>query len=102
MIQQILTALSIQGSSSNAHYFRTSDGHEIDLLLDIDDELWAMEIKLTSSPSPSDMDRLDRAADMAGASRRFLISQTSRPSGDSMRASCHLEDFLERLVKGAV
>lgn len=56
-----------------------------------------MEIKLTSSPSPEDMARLDTAADMITASRRFLVSQTKRSSGDAIRASCDVMGLIARL-----
>ena len=43
--------------------------HELDLVLDFGNELWAIEVKLTSSPTSEDMARLDKAADMIKASR---------------------------------
>jgi hypothetical protein len=43
------------------------------------------------------MARLDKVADMIEASRRFLVSQTHRSSGDRHRVSCNLPAFLEHL-----
>jgi len=40
---------------------------------------------------------LDRTADLIGASRRFLVSQVGKSSGDLERASCNLPGFVERL-----
>jgi len=97
VIEQALGELSSRGQSFNAYYFRTSDQHELDLVLDFGKELWAVEVKLSSSPTPADMRRLDKAADMIGASRRFLVSQTSRSSGDQHRVSCNLTSFLRHL-----
>ncbi len=97
VIEQALGELLAQGRSFNAYYFRTSDQYELDLVLDFGKELWAVEIKLTSSPGPDDMARLDKAADMVKASRRFLISQTGRSSGDDRRRSCNLPSFLDHL-----
>jgi predicted AAA+ superfamily ATPase len=97
VIEQILGELSCRGRSFNATYFRTSDQHELDLLIEIDGELWAIEVKLTSSPSPSDMIRLNATADMVGAKRRFLITRTAKPAGDMLRASCNLQSFIEVL-----
>jgi len=54
-------------------------------------------VKLTSSPAPENMARLDKAADMIKASRRFLVSQTRRSSGDERRVSCNLPAFLDHL-----
>lgn len=97
VIEQALGELSSVGRNFSAYYFRTSDQHELDLVLDFGKELWAMEVKLTSSPNPEDMARLDKTADIIKASRRFLVSQTSRSSGDGHRFSCNLPTFLDHL-----
>ena len=99
VIEQVIGELTSGGQPFSPYYFRTSDQHELDLVLDLSGELWAVEVKLTASPGPADLSRLDKAADMVGASRRFLISQTSRPAGDERRASLDLPSFLERLGK---
>ncbi len=97
VIEQAIGELSSRGRNFEAYYFRTSDQYEADLVLDLGTEQWAIEVKLTSSPGPADMSRLDKTADMIGASRRFLVSQVSRSTGDEERASCNLAGLLERL-----
>ncbi len=97
VIEQILGELSSRGRNVDPYYFRTSDGHELDLVLDFGTERWAIEVKLTASPSPSDLNHLDKVADMIGASRRFLVSQTKRSAGNDKRASCNLPGLLKRL-----
>jgi predicted AAA+ superfamily ATPase len=97
VIEETLGELSARGRAFGAYYFRTGDQNEVDLLLDFGKEMWAIEVKLTSSPSLEDMARLDKAADLVNASRRFLVSQTARPSGDDHRLSCNLSAFLELL-----
>jgi predicted AAA+ superfamily ATPase len=97
VIEQALGELSSRGCAFEAYYFRTSDQFELDLVLDHGRERWAVEIKLTASPGPADMARLDRTADLIGASRRFLVSQVERSSGNLERASCNLLGFIERL-----
>lgn len=97
VIEQALGVLSAEGRTCDASYFRTSDQYELDLVLDFGKERWAVEIKLTSSPSPEDMARLDGTADLVKASRRFLVSQTRRPSGSGYRISCDLPSFLDHL-----
>ena len=97
VIEQAIDTLSAHGRPFDAYHFRTSDQHELDLVLDFGDALWAVEIKLTSSPGPDDMARLDKAADMIKASRRFLVSKTSRSSGHEHRVSCNLPTFLNHL-----
>lgn len=97
VIEQAIGQLSSQGRAFEAYYFRTSDQHELDLVLELGSERWAVEIKLSASPGPADMARLEKAADLIGASRRFLVSQVGRSSGDLKRASCNLAGFIERL-----
>jgi hypothetical protein len=97
VIEQAIGELSATERNYNAYYFRTSDQYEIDLVLDFGQERWAVEIKLTSSPGPDDMFRLDKTADMIQASRRFLVSQTRQTSGDGHRVSCGLPAFLDRI-----
>jgi uncharacterized protein len=97
VIEQVLGELSARGRNVAPYYFRTSDGHELDLVLDFGVERWAIEVKLTASPRPSDLNRLDKVADMIGVTRRFLVSQTARSAGDDHRASCNLPGLLKRL-----
>ena len=97
VIEQAIGELASQGRHFEPYYFRTSDGYEIDLVLDVGSERWAIGAKLTASPSPADLAQLDKAADMIKASRRFLVSQTPRSSGDSRRASCTLTGLIDRL-----
>ncbi len=97
VIEQTVGSLLARGRNVTPWYVRTSDGYEIDLLLELDAELWAIEIKLTSSPSPADFNRLDKAADMIDAPYRMLVSQTAQPTDGEMRASCTVESLIERL-----
>ncbi|MCW8985376.1 MAG: DUF4143 domain-containing protein [Thermoanaerobaculales bacterium] len=97
VIEQIIGVLNSVGRPFEAFYFRTSDQHEIDLVLEMGNELWALEVKLTASPGRLDMDRLEKAADMIGASRRILVSQTGRTTGGADRVSCNLGWLLKRL-----
>ena len=97
VIEQAIGVLNSVGRPFEAFYFRTSDQHELDLVLELDNELWAIEVKLTTSPGPRDMNRLDKTADMIGATRRILVSQTKRTVGGTERASCNLPWLLDRL-----
>jgi len=97
VIEQVIGELSSRGRNFEAYYFRTSDQYELDLVLSVGRERWAVEVKLTASPSPADMGQLDKTADMIGASRRFLVSQTTRSAGDEERASCNLPGLIKRL-----
>jgi predicted AAA+ superfamily ATPase len=97
VIEQALGELTALGRSFEAYYFRTSDQYEVDLVLDFGTERWAVEVKLTASPGPADMHRLDSSADLIDASRRLLVSQTAKSTGDEVRASCNLTGLLRRL-----
>lgn len=97
VIEQALGTASARGLRVDAYHFRTSDQLELDLVLDFGRELWAVEIKLTSSPAPEDMTRLEKTAGLIGASRCFLVSQTRHSSADHHRVSCNLSSFLEHL-----
>lgn len=100
VIEQALGVLSSLGRRFEPWYFRTSDQYELDLVLDFGKERWAVEVKLSSAPTTADMEKLDKTADMIGASRRFLVSNTSRPVGGEDRISCNLPSFLDRLKDG--
>jgi predicted AAA+ superfamily ATPase len=97
VIEQTIGELSSCGRNFNAYYFRTSDQHELDLVLDFGKDRWAVEVKLSSAPGPDDMRQLDKTADMISATRCFLVSQTNRSSGDGHRISCNLLSFLKHL-----
>jgi hypothetical protein len=98
VIEQAIGILSAHGVPFEAYYFRTSDQHELDLVLDFGGELWAVEVKLTSVPGTADMEKLNKTADMIQAHKRFLVSQTTRPIGKGVRISCGLPDFLDYLA----
>lgn len=98
VIEQIISHLNSLGRSIDAFHFRTSDGWEIDLVLQSGTERIAIEIKLTSSPSSTDVARLHRAADLIGASRRYLISRTPTVTRSDQTVSCDLATALAELT----
>ncbi len=97
VIEQILNSLNSAGRPVEAWFFRTSDGSEIDLLIKHGSALWAIESKLTSSPSMQDFNSLNRAADLVGADKRVLVSQTAQPAKGDGRISCSLPELLKIL-----
>jgi predicted AAA+ superfamily ATPase len=98
VIEQIVSSLSAAGRRFDAYFLGTSDQQEIDLVIECEGEIWAFEIKLTSSPNPSDMAKLKMAAPIVGAKRVFLVSNVAESSGDGLVASCNLGDCLTRLA----
>jgi uncharacterized protein len=99
VIEQVLGALGMMGHRVEASYLRTSDGYEIDLLLDGSKERWACEIKLTSHPDTDDLRRLRKMADAVGADRRFLLSRVLTPAGNDVELSCSVETFIRLIVE---
>jgi uncharacterized protein len=84
VIEQTIACLDAWGEQVQPFFFRTSDGHELDLVLDFGSERWAIEVKLTSNPGKDLIRRLDKTADMIGATRRILVCRIARKieSGD--------------------
>lgn len=99
VIEQAIAAMLQRGEPANAHFFRTSDGREIDLLINVGRELWAIEIKLTSSPSEAEFQRLDQTADLVRADRRIMVSRVADPIDGGRRVSANLAWLVERLSK---
>ncbi|MBM4245274.1 MAG: ATP-binding protein [Deltaproteobacteria bacterium] len=96
-IEQILGCLAARGVDCEPSYLRTSDGYEVDLVVDAGGARWAFEFKLTSAPSLGDFARLRRAAEICGATRRVLVSRVPRPAWSQDEWSCDLPSALRRL-----
>jgi predicted AAA+ superfamily ATPase len=88
VIEQLLAALAQRDHHCEPYFFRTSDQHEIDLVLDLGGRLCALEIKLTSSPGVEDLRRLRRTADLIGAERCVLVSRTREAQSTGTDTSC--------------
>lgn len=99
VIEQVLGWLEIQGRRVEPYFLRTSDGHEIDLLFELRGKIWAIEIKLTSNPSPQDFRRHQARAAMVNADHCVLVSQTRKSMGMADHYSCNLPKLLT-LLKG--
>ena len=97
-IEQILGLFEQRGLKPGAFHLRTSDQREIDLVLDFGSRLWAVEIKLTSSPSTADIEKLNRHADLVKADRRFLISRVRSKTSNRRVTSCDLPAFAEEIA----
>ncbi len=98
IIEQILGHLQSTGQPHQAHYLRTSDHKEIDLVLEYRGELWALEIKLTSAPDLNDLKRLADTARLINADRIALISRTRDPLPGAKAASLNLAILLDELT----
>ena len=100
MIDQVLTALQQAGRRFGAWHLRTADGREIDLVVRVDRELWAVEVKLTTRPSRAAMSRLNENADLIGAHRRFLVTRQPEPFGSGVQTACDLDGIVAAVSGG--
>ena len=98
VINQVLGTLSARGVAHDAYYFRTSDGYEVDLVLEFARERWAIEIKLTSDPTQRALERLESCASMVKATRSILVSRVADDAVSASRLSCGIDRLLKELA----
>jgi predicted AAA+ superfamily ATPase len=98
VIEQTLSTLAAAGLRVTPYFFRTSDGYELDLVLDWGADRWAIEIKLTSNPSAAMIDRLNMTADLIDASRRVLVCRIARRIETEKLLVASLPVWLKELV----
>ncbi len=98
VVEQALGTLAALGVPHSAFHFRTGDGYKLDLVIESGRERWAIDIKLTSDPSPHDLARLEKCASMVSATRAILVSQVATDAGDKRRLSCGIERFLGEIA----
>ena len=89
VVEQILGSLCLLDKHLGAYFLRTNDQYEIDLVLEFGKEVWAIEVKLTSSPASSDAERLNKVASLIGANKRILVSQTQKNIDNGEFISCN-------------
>ncbi|MGD0309219.1 MAG: ATP-binding protein [Acidobacteriota bacterium] len=99
VVHQMLGLMAALGEAGEPHYFRTRDGYEVDLVFKLGSRLWAVEIKLSASPSPEDYSRFNLAADLIGADRRYLVAQVARSSLNKTGGVLSLPHLLDVLAK---
>jgi len=97
-INQILGMLRSSGKNFDAHFFRSSDGYEIDLVLSFSKGLWAFEFKLTGSPKPEDAKRLNVSADLIRADRRILVTRSAHSDIGSKFLSVNIQEALRQIL----
>jgi len=98
VIEQTLGALTAVGKRAQAYFFRTSDRHELDLVLDWGARRWAVEIKITSNPSRGMIDKLNKTADLIDADRRVLICRIAKPFKNDKLLVTNPTAWLEELI----
>ena len=99
VIEQTLATISAVGKQAQPFFFRTSDGYELDLVLDWGTHRWAIEIKLTSDPSTDMIERLNAVADMIDADKRILVCRIARKIENQRLLVTNLSGWL-RMICG--
>jgi predicted AAA+ superfamily ATPase len=99
VIEQTLATLATKPLRPDPFFFRTSDGYELDLLLDWATHRDAIEIKLTSNPGTEMVARLNKAADLIGAEKRILICRIDKPIETDNLTITNLPHWLAGLQK---
>lgn len=97
VIEQILATLQAGGRIHEASFFRTSDGLEADLILQMGKHALAVEVKLSTESNPHDFDRLEKVSKLTGATQTCLVCRTSRSIVSEKRVSTNLPGFLMHL-----
>ena len=97
VVEQILGHLNAWGRAHQAFHFRTSDQYELDLVLELPGGLWAVETKLTASPSVDDVRKVRKAADLIGADLAVMLSTTGIVMESEGTVSTNLQAFLKML-----
>lgn len=99
VVEQVVSTIRMLGDAADFFYFRTSDGYEVDLIVDMGAERWGIEVKFTTSPSPEDLRKLRQSAEMCGCTRHFLVSRTTDPIASANGGSVNLEALLGEIHK---
>jgi predicted AAA+ superfamily ATPase len=99
VVGQVVELLAATGHSVAPHYFRTSDGYELDLVFTLGRHLWAIEVKLTASPAQADFARFNAAADLIGADRRVMVAQVAETVFNGRSGIASLPDLLQLLAE---
>ncbi len=98
-IEQLVMHAQLVDPTAQAFFYRTHDGHEIDLLLRLRGKLIPIEIKLgVTPPSPT---RLESCMDQLSLSHGYVVAPTKKRQPLSRRVDfLSLEDLLHHLRIG--
>jgi predicted AAA+ superfamily ATPase len=95
VIEQILSVRRSRGELIDAFFFRTHDGHEVDLVLQCGKERELIEIKLTTSPAPEDLAKLEALGRQLDATRCVLLTRTRKTHAKGRKWSVDLKTYLQ-------
>ena len=78
-------------------FFRTSDGAEVDLILNIGKEIWAIEIKSGASPRASELSGLRSFSGDHKPNRNLCVCQTPRRYSENGIDFLHWQEFIKEI-----
>lgn len=94
VVEQVVSTIRMLGIPADFFYFRTSDGYEVDLIVETGAEKWGIEVKCTTSPSPENLRMLAKSASLCGCTKHFLVSRTAESVFGKDNGSVNLEGLL--------
>lgn len=74
VISEWRKALHNLGAHAALSFWRTSAGHEVDLIIEYDGRLHGLEVKATATPTPQHAEGLRRWLELAGPSSRAVLA----------------------------
>lgn len=89
--------IDYRGREVKTTFFRTSDGGEVDLILEFANSLWAVEIKSGTEPTSSDISGLKSFIKDHNFDRAICVCQTPRPYKIGKVEFLPWQDFMKQL-----
>lgn len=74
LVSEWLKAFRQKGDVANVYFWRSSGGLEVDLVIERDGVLHAVEVKATRTPAPRHADALTRWLELAGSTARGVLA----------------------------
>ena len=66
IISEPVKVFALKGKKANIFYWRSHDGLEVDLIIQIGTKLYPVEIKLTATPTPNHLEPINKFKTLAG------------------------------------
>jgi predicted AAA+ superfamily ATPase len=97
ILLEVMKAISYLGEEITASFFRTTDGIEVDLILEKHGEIVAIEIK--SSPNPQKLSGLKSFLSDHSVRKAYCVCQTPRPYQQNNVLFIPWQDFIQQLYE---
>ncbi len=78
IVLEIMRLINYKEKEASISFFRTTDGAEVDIILEISNEIWALEIKSSADPPPSELGGLRIFMEDHPYNRAICICQADR------------------------